>query len=98
SQRRFGRNVSDAHALIHVAAQPVDNRHNQKNAGTPQSNESPQAQNRHLLPLIRNLDREQQINPDRNSDPERRGPPPPRYTQRPAQRPPRLAENSPLSL
>jgi hypothetical protein len=61
-QSGFGRDAGDAHSLIDVSAQPVHNRNDMKDSRTAQADVAAHAQHRHFLPLVRDLNRKQQVN------------------------------------
>ena len=71
-ERGFGRHAGHAHPLIDVPAERIDNGNHVEQARPAQSDIASEPQQRHLLPLIGDLDGEQQIDADQRSREERR--------------------------
>src|SRR6202020_1377763 len=62
SQGRLGTDRRNAHPLIHVTAQRLNDRDNKKETRPAQTAISAEAQQSHLLPLIDYLDSEEKVN------------------------------------
>ncbi len=72
-QGRFGFDIGDANALVDVAADRVDHRHNQEKPRAAEAAITSQAQYGGLLPLLGHLDREEEVEADENAGNRRAG-------------------------
>jgi len=60
-ERGFGGYAGGADALVHEAAEGIEDGEHMEPAGPAQAHVAAKAQNGHLFPLVRHLDEEQQI-------------------------------------
>ena len=63
-QRGFRRNARHAHPLVHEPAQRIHDGNDHEQPRPAQPAVPPQAQHRHLFPLVGHADGEQQVHPD----------------------------------
>ena len=72
-ERGLRRDAADAHALVYVGAQRLKDRNDEEDARPPQTNIVTYSKKRYFFPLPDDLDCEEKVKPEQNTDDERRG-------------------------